>query len=250
MVHRKLHFISCPSFLIFSINWFKNTDAAAEQYVKLNVGGALFQTTIGTLTKHDTMLRIVTDSNGWVLIDRSGRHFGVILDFLRDGFVPLPECRVEVEQILAEARYYLVQVGIPQRSLYRLQQISSMSTLGEPGRLLVSVPSLHVQSPASYTWVSKMLNTVKKKNRPHSLTPKSSQFRSVGWDEYGEAAKISEPMEATWVSKNYGNDLHLQCTCTCTRVLDRRHAHASKKDKVRRHRPDRGEQTTAFQRHL
>ncbi|KAJ1372885.1 BTB/POZ domain-containing adapter for CUL3-mediated RhoA degradation protein 3 [Parelaphostrongylus tenuis] len=93
------------------------TDAVAEQYVKLNVGGALFQTTVGTLTKHDTMLRamfsgrmqVVTDSNGWVLIDRSGRHFGVILDFLRDGFVPLPECRVEVEQILAEARYYLVQ---------------------------------------------------------------------------------------------------------------------------------------------
>lgn len=55
--------------------------------------------------------KVVTDSNGWVLIDRSGRHFGVILDFLRDGSVPLPECRVEVEQILAEARYYLVQVS-------------------------------------------------------------------------------------------------------------------------------------------
>uniref|UniRef100_A0A0K0DRT8 BTB domain-containing protein n=1 Tax=Angiostrongylus cantonensis TaxID=6313 RepID=A0A0K0DRT8_ANGCA len=108
-----------------NISWLKNTDASAEQYVKLNVGGALFQTTVGTLTKHDTMLRamfsgrmeVVTDSNGWVLIDRSGRHFGVILDFLRDGFVPLPECRVEVEQILVEARYYLVQVSIPQKPL-------------------------------------------------------------------------------------------------------------------------------------
>lgn len=28
-----------------------------SQYVKLNVGGALFQTTLTTLLKHDTMLR-------------------------------------------------------------------------------------------------------------------------------------------------------------------------------------------------
>ena len=43
-----------------------------SQYVKLNVGGSLFQTTIGTLTKADSMLRamfsgrlgIHTDSEG------------------------------------------------------------------------------------------------------------------------------------------------------------------------------------------
>lgn len=28
-----------------------------SQYIKLNVGGALYQTTISTLTKHDSMLR-------------------------------------------------------------------------------------------------------------------------------------------------------------------------------------------------
>lgn len=46
---------------------------------------------------------------GWVLIDRSGRHFGTILNYLRDGSVPLPESPRELGELLGEARYYLVQ---------------------------------------------------------------------------------------------------------------------------------------------
>ncbi|VDM54219.1 unnamed protein product [Angiostrongylus costaricensis] len=53
-------------------------------------------------------------------------------------------------------------------------------------------------------------------------------------------------MEATWISNNYGDDLYLRRTYTCIRVLDRRLAHANKKDKVRRHRPGRDEKTAAF----
>jgi len=68
-----------------------------SQYVKLNVGGSLHYTTIGTLTKHDNMLRamfsgrmeVLTDADGWILIDRNGKHFGSILNFLRDGQIPL-----------------------------------------------------------------------------------------------------------------------------------------------------------------
>ncbi|RCN51619.1 K+ channel tetramerization domain protein [Ancylostoma caninum] len=92
-------------------------DALCDKYVKLNVGGSLFQTTLSTLKKQDTMLRtmfngeipVATDSDGFVLIDRSGQHFGTILNFLRDGTVPLPYCRLELEQILAEARFYCVK---------------------------------------------------------------------------------------------------------------------------------------------
>ncbi|XP_015787118.1 BTB/POZ domain-containing adapter for CUL3-mediated RhoA degradation protein 3 [Tetranychus urticae] len=88
-----------------------------SQYIKLNVGGSLFQTTIGTLTKADSMLRamfsgrlgIHTDSEGWVLIDRSGKQFGTILNFLRDGSVPLPDNAREIQELLAEAKYYLIQ---------------------------------------------------------------------------------------------------------------------------------------------
>jgi BTB/POZ domain-containing adapter for CUL3-mediated RhoA degradation protein len=89
----------------------------ATKYIKLNVGGALFHTTVGTLTKHDTMLRamfsgrmeVLTDTDGWVLIDRCGKHFGTILSFLRDGSVPLPETKRELMELQREAKYYLIQ---------------------------------------------------------------------------------------------------------------------------------------------
>ena len=44
----------------------------ASKYVKLNVGGALFYTTIGTLTKHDTMLRAMFSGRMEVLTDAEG----------------------------------------------------------------------------------------------------------------------------------------------------------------------------------
>ncbi|VDM62925.1 unnamed protein product [Angiostrongylus costaricensis] len=69
-------------------------------------------------------------------------------------------------------------------------------------------------------------------------------------DEYGEPAKISGPMEAAWISKNYGDELYLQCTYTGIRVLDRRLAHASKKDEVRRHQSRRDEMTPPIQRRV
>ncbi|OBS57578.1 hypothetical protein A6R68_11296, partial [Neotoma lepida] len=88
-----------------------------SKYVKLNVGGSLHYTTLRTLTGQDTMLKamfsgrveVLTDAGGWVLIDRSGRHFGTILNYLRDGSVPLPESTRELGELLGEARYYLVQ---------------------------------------------------------------------------------------------------------------------------------------------
>ncbi|XP_007900026.1 BTB/POZ domain-containing adapter for CUL3-mediated RhoA degradation protein 3 isoform X2 [Callorhinchus milii] len=92
-------------------------NSPSSKYVKLNVGGALYYTTMQTLTKQDTMLKamfsgrmeVLTDSEGWILIDRCGKHFGAILNYLRDGAVPLPETNREIEELLAEAKYYLVQ---------------------------------------------------------------------------------------------------------------------------------------------
>jgi len=88
-----------------------------SQYVKLNVGGSLHYTTIGTLTKvQDTMLQamfsgrmeVLTDSEGWILIDRCGKHFGTILNYLRDGNVGLPPTPQEIEEVNAEAKYYCI----------------------------------------------------------------------------------------------------------------------------------------------
>lgn len=46
---------------------------------------------------------------GWILIDRCGKHFSLILNFLRDGTVPLPQNEVELQEILIEAKYYLIE---------------------------------------------------------------------------------------------------------------------------------------------
>ena len=59
----------------------------AEKYIKLNVGGHLFQTTIDTLTRGDTMLSAMfsgrldsmQDTEGFHLIDRSGKLFSYVL---------------------------------------------------------------------------------------------------------------------------------------------------------------------------
>jgi len=47
--------------------------------------------------------------SGWILIDRSGKHFGSVLCFIRDGSVSLPKGRQAVQEVLAEAKYYDVQ---------------------------------------------------------------------------------------------------------------------------------------------
>ncbi|PVD31431.1 hypothetical protein C0Q70_06843 [Pomacea canaliculata] len=54
-------------------------------------------------------MEVLTDSEGWILIDRCGKHFGSILNFLRDGTLPLPENRRELLELQQEAKYYLVQ---------------------------------------------------------------------------------------------------------------------------------------------
>ncbi|VDO94054.1 unnamed protein product [Soboliphyme baturini] len=94
-----------------------NVNGPSFVYVKLNVGGSLYYTTISTLTKQDSMLRamfsgrmeVLTDSDGWILIDRCGKHFNLILNYLRDGAVALPDSRQDIREILAEAKYYCLQ---------------------------------------------------------------------------------------------------------------------------------------------
>lgn len=57
---------------------------AQSKYVKLNVGGALYATTIGTLTKHDNMLRAMFSGRMDVQTDEEGR-FMVEWVWLRRG---------------------------------------------------------------------------------------------------------------------------------------------------------------------
>ena len=49
----------------------------SSKYVKLNVGGTLHYTTIGTLTKQDTMLRAMFSGRMEVLTDSEGKYLCV-----------------------------------------------------------------------------------------------------------------------------------------------------------------------------
>ncbi|XP_074045132.1 BTB/POZ domain-containing adapter for CUL3-mediated RhoA degradation protein 2 isoform X2 [Macrotis lagotis] len=88
-----------------------------NKYIQLNVGGSLYYTTVRVLTRHDTMLKamfsgrmeVLTDKEGWILIDRCGKHFGTILNYLRDDTITLPQNRQEIQELMAEAKYYLIQ---------------------------------------------------------------------------------------------------------------------------------------------
>ena len=87
------------------------------EWVKLNVGGKIFYTSMATLLKGDTMLSRMfsseipkpLDENGAVLIDRNGKHFNKILDFLRNGIGPVLETGREVKELKLEAEFYLVR---------------------------------------------------------------------------------------------------------------------------------------------
>ena len=57
-----------------------------------------------------TLTRFVSFTfSGWILIDRCGKHFSAILNYLRDGSIILPDSRYEIAELLAEAKYYLIQ---------------------------------------------------------------------------------------------------------------------------------------------
>uniref|UniRef100_A0A3B4V1N0 Potassium channel tetramerization domain containing 13 n=1 Tax=Seriola dumerili TaxID=41447 RepID=A0A3B4V1N0_SERDU len=118
----------------------RNQGLLGSKYVKLNVGGSLHYTTVQTLSKEDSLLRsicnggteVTIDSEGWVVLDRCGRHFGLVLNFLRDGSVPLPEEHRELDEVLKEAQYYRVQ-GLVQHCLnYRITLIYSCSLSLQP----------------------------------------------------------------------------------------------------------------------
>lgn len=64
-----------------------------------------FQTTRSLKVTHWGL----SESLGWILIDRCGKHFGTILNYLRDDTIVLPQNRQEIKELMAEAKYYLIQ---------------------------------------------------------------------------------------------------------------------------------------------
>ncbi len=86
--------------------------------INLNVGGYLFSTSLGTLTKYeDSMLaamfsgrhEISRDEKGRYFMDRDGKYFRYILNFIRSNDLPPDSVTLEV---LKEAEYFCMTLLI------------------------------------------------------------------------------------------------------------------------------------------
>ncbi|KAF6081534.1 potassium channel tetramerization domain containing 10 [Phyllostomus discolor] len=173
----------------------------SSKYVKLNVGGALYYTTMQTLTKQDTMLKamfsgrmeVLTDSEGWILIDRCGKHFGTILNYLRDGAVPLPESRREIEELLAEAKYYLVQ-GLVEECQAALQNKDAYEPFCKVPVITSSKEEQKLIATSNKPAVKLLYN---RSNNKYSYTRVLFIKDVIGdeiccWSFYGQGRKIAE----------------------------------------------------------
>jgi WD40 repeat protein len=96
----------------------KEVEVPESGVVRLNVGGRKFMTTISTLRKEkDSMLDsmfsgrfpVTVDSENAFFIDREGKYFGTILNYLRDPYVELPEKPEQLRAILREAEFFQVR---------------------------------------------------------------------------------------------------------------------------------------------
>lgn len=99
-------------------------DASGEKFempsvVRLNVGGMTFSTTVGTLTQRDTDSMLAVMFSGRhrlhmdtkkdaVFIDRDGTQFRHILNWLRDGVIPMLGIPA-YQELLREAEYYQLE---------------------------------------------------------------------------------------------------------------------------------------------
>uniref|UniRef100_A0A1I7TCK9 BTB domain-containing protein n=1 Tax=Caenorhabditis tropicalis TaxID=1561998 RepID=A0A1I7TCK9_9PELO len=92
------------------------TNNSINEIVKLDIGGTVFKTTKATLTRFDGMFKtmlendilVKTQDSDVIFIDRSAKHFDLILNYMRDGDVDLPENCRELQEIIREAQYYLL----------------------------------------------------------------------------------------------------------------------------------------------
>ncbi|KAM3177615.1 BTB/POZ domain-containing adapter for CUL3-mediated RhoA degradation protein 3 [Hymenolepis weldensis] len=138
-------------------------------YVKLNVGGSLFYTTISTLTREDSMLKalfsgrmdVKTDDDGWVLLDRSGKHFHLVLNYLRDGSVPLPDSRQDLEELLIETRFYCLE-GLRRACEEKLEKMVAEESQEKPNAASIYIVKYPKVTKAIFTSTKKFANAIPK----------------------------------------------------------------------------------------
>ncbi|CAL2033811.1 unnamed protein product [Caenorhabditis brenneri] len=89
-----------------------------DDIVQLNIGGTPFITTEKTLQNYDGFFKTKLETNsapislwpphstGRIFVDRSAKHFQLILNYMREGDVRIPDSDDCREEILNEAQFY------------------------------------------------------------------------------------------------------------------------------------------------
>ncbi|GJN09040.1 hypothetical protein PR202_ga27007 [Eleusine coracana subsp. coracana] len=94
----------------------QSPEPSSSSPVLLNIGGKKYATTVETLTQRepDSMLAAMFSgrhtlphelTTGMVFVDRDGKHFRHVLNWLRDGAIPVMS-ESKYQQLLREAEYY------------------------------------------------------------------------------------------------------------------------------------------------
>ncbi len=123
-----------------------------SQYVKLNVGGSLYYTTIGTLTKHDNMLRAMFSGRMEVLTDAEGQFFTGDVFLSSYALLTLDCCRLDYDRPVWEALRDHPQLFAGRLRLLAGDQVRS--GVYEPQRKYsISIFFLHsAESCPSFRW--------------------------------------------------------------------------------------------------
>ena len=113
----------------------------SSKWIKLNVGGKVFLTTIWTLVSKEpesmlarmfsqegAMLPSDQDEQGAYLIDRSPHYFEPILNYLRHGQLILDQ-NVSLEGVLEEAKFFGLEALVSQLEPQIVQQNQSMDNI-------------------------------------------------------------------------------------------------------------------------
>ncbi len=149
--------------------------------VSLNVGGEFYTTTLDTLTRcRDSMLGamftgqmpVLRDSRGNVFIDRDGKVFRYILNYLRSSSLDLPDGFSELALLQREADFFQIRPLLEE--IRRYEASVPLSLRGGPlgAMIMINVDSkVHVLKLVQY--VSLTINQV---NGPAARTTCMNKF--------------------------------------------------------------------------
>merc|ERR1711861_85677 len=83
-----------------------------KEKIILNVGGTHFETTRLTLSSQVYFKRLIEycPHNHVIFIDRDGKHFRHILNFLRNNKIVWPEKEHEIQELKPELQFYCIDI--------------------------------------------------------------------------------------------------------------------------------------------